>query len=266
MVCPVPACGFSRTYVITGDTGLAVVDVGSVGAADDVMEFIKRSLGGDVKDVRAILATHFHFDHIGGIGRLLFSAAADTKVFFHRLVKDYLEGRNVLAPMKNWCTAFGPTAWKSAGYVRKPSHLHFESLAGIPLPALRKLSTLPYPMDRIVFFDGDGARRYLAGFDGWEVIETPGHTEDSLSFYHGGSEELICGDLMVNMDKGGKGRLNGFYASKEGVVESFDFLLRNVKAKTIYPGHGEPVQSEGNALRGVEAFAVGRDDALKDIG
>jgi glyoxylase-like metal-dependent hydrolase (beta-lactamase superfamily II) len=259
MVYAVPTCGFSRTYVITGDAGLAVVDVGSTGAADDVKAFIKRDLGSDVKDVRTILVTHFHFDHIGGIGRFLLFAADDAKVFFHRRVKDYLEGRRALSPMKNWCTAFGPTAWKSAGYVRKLSHLHFESLAGIPLPALRKLSTLPYPMDRFVFFDGDGARRYRAGFDGWEVIETPGHTEDSLCFYDGEAEELVCGDLMVNMDKRGKGRLNSFYASKEGVVESFDFLLRNVKVKTIYPGHGEPVQSEGNVLLGVDTLAFGRD-------
>jgi len=41
-------------------------------------------------------------------------------------------------------------------------------------------------------------QRSPSGFDGWEVLETPGHTEDSLSFYKPSTQEMICGDLVVN--------------------------------------------------------------------
>jgi glyoxylase-like metal-dependent hydrolase (beta-lactamase superfamily II) len=49
-------------------------------------------------EVRGIVATHFHFDHIGGIGRLLRSCPTETRVLFHRRVKEYLRRPRVIYP------------------------------------------------------------------------------------------------------------------------------------------------------------------------
>ncbi len=251
MVHPVPKSGFCRTYVIAGEKGLAVVDPGSAGGAEDTQAFIEKDLRREMGHLKVIAATHFHIDHIGGIGRLLSLAGPETRVLFHERVRDYLEGRRPLSSMKNWYLGLRPTAWRSVSYIGKPTHLVFDGLAGIPLPGLRNLSSLVYE-DRIVFYGGSGEKRYPIGFDGWEVIETPGHTEDSVSFYHEAARELICGDLIVNVEKGGKGRVNRFYSSREDTRTSFEFLCRNLKVTAVYPGHGEPIRDPADALSGIE--------------
>ncbi|MDZ4165241.1 MAG: MBL fold metallo-hydrolase [Smithellaceae bacterium] len=64
-------CGFARSYIIEYLGDLAVVDPGSVGAAHDLAGFITRKLGLSLPRIRCILVTHFHIDHLGGVGRLL---------------------------------------------------------------------------------------------------------------------------------------------------------------------------------------------------
>jgi glyoxylase-like metal-dependent hydrolase (beta-lactamase superfamily II) len=83
--------------------------------------------------------------------------------------------------MENWFTAFFVAALKSFRYVRRPSHLWFEGLAGILLPGFGNRFRPPIAEERIRWLGGDGRFRYSSGFNGWEVIETPGHTGDSIS-------------------------------------------------------------------------------------
>jgi len=71
MVHPVPEGGLVLAYIISGADGLMVIDPGSVGTAEAVMTVIRRMCGRSMAGVRGIVATHFHFDHIGGIGRVL---------------------------------------------------------------------------------------------------------------------------------------------------------------------------------------------------
>jgi glyoxylase-like metal-dependent hydrolase (beta-lactamase superfamily II) len=252
MVYPVPNSGFSRTYVLVADNEIAVVDPGSLGAAQDARRFIEKELRREMRDMTAVMATHFHIDHIGGIGTLLSCAGPETRVFFHARVRDYVENKRPVSFMKNWYLGLRPAAWKSVRYLRKAAHLMFDSLAGIPLPGIRNLSSLPYDKTRIVYFGGGSERRYPLGFDGWDVIDTPGHTEDSVSFYREATGELLCGDLIINMEENGRGRVNRFYSSRAEIMASFDFLLRTVQAKIVYPGHGEPIRDKENALSGVE--------------
>ena len=68
MVHPVPGGGLVCAYVISGADGLMVIDPGSVGTAEAVIAVIRRTCGRSMAEVRGIVATHFHFDHIGGMG------------------------------------------------------------------------------------------------------------------------------------------------------------------------------------------------------
>lgn len=254
MVHPVPNSGFARSYIVAGRQGFFVVDAGSVGAVKDVSAAIAR-LGKTMADVRFIVATHFHIDHIGGFGTLLRKCPPDTKILFHWLVADYLMGKRKLSSTKNWLSGFIPASIGSFRYVRKFSHLKFETLSGIPLPALGNPNRLPYPPDRIEYFGGKGVKRYQLGFDNWEVIETPGHTEDSVSFYNEVSKELICGDLILNLKKNRSGELNRFYSNRENILSSFQDLSHMIQPRIIYPGHGEPIKDADNALSLIKAFS-----------
>jgi hydroxyacylglutathione hydrolase len=254
MVYVTPEGGLARSYVISEAEGLVVVDVGSIGTAEDVAIFIKRLPGRSLQDVKCIVATHFHIDHIGGIGRLLKKCLPDTVVLFHFLVDYYLKKQRTISRLKNWLTGFLPAAVFSTRYVRKFAHFRFESFAGIPLPIFEKSLNLPYPQDRIRFINTEPSVPCKLNFGGWEILATPGHTEDSLSLYNAASGELICGDLILNFKKNGTGYLNPFCWNREAVENSYQNLIQKVDAKTIYPGHGEIINNGSNALLKVRTF------------
>ena len=172
-------------------------------------------------------------------------------ILFHKKIREYKEGRRRISLIRNWLTGLVPTSIASLRHVRRVSHFGFKGLAGIPLPGVRTCTTLPLDGTEIVYFGDEKERRYPLGFGGWEVIETPGHTEDSLSFFHQATGELVSGDLIINIETGGSGQLNRFYWSKNTIRESFAYLTENIRPKTIYPGHGDIIKDSENALRAV---------------
>jgi len=81
--------------------------------------------------------------------------------------------------------------------------------------------------------------------DPWEVIYTPGHTIDGLSFYHAPSQTAFTGDMalphaMGEVDEKAGGRLDHYlYGVK---------ALRRKDIANLLPGHGLPVASIGNRV------------------
>jgi glyoxylase-like metal-dependent hydrolase (beta-lactamase superfamily II) len=254
MVFTLAGCGFARCYVLAEEEGLVVVDCGSIGTAEDVERFVVRELGRSLEEIKCIVATHFHIDHIGGIGHLLKKSGEKTRVIFHRRVRDYLSGKKTLSSQKNWIRGLYPTTFHSIRHVRKWGHLRFESLSGIPLPGLRNLVNLPYHPEKIQYHSDLTTTRHPLGFGQWDVLATPGHTEDSISLYCESSAELVCGDLVLNFKKNGSGSLNRFCCNEETLSKTYKDLCRSMEPQHIYPGHGEIISGTGNVLLKVRTF------------
>lgn len=253
MVHPTPGSGIAQTYLITDEKdGLMVVDCGSVGAAESVEAFCTHTLKRSLMAIRIIAATHFHIDHIGGIGALLEKCSPKTTVLFHPLVKAYLKAGRPLSPMRHWVTGLLPTLIGGAFGVRKWSDLTFDGPAGVPLPCFRDLQRVSYG-DRIRYLEANRLPRSRIGFGGWEVIAAPGHTEESVVFYSEASGELIAGDLILGR-KDGRGYLNRFCWDEEQTQRTFVELSETLRVRIIFPGHGPVIWSTEAAFRKVDCF------------
>jgi glyoxylase-like metal-dependent hydrolase (beta-lactamase superfamily II) len=254
MVHPVPGSGLAQTYLITDEKdGLMVVDCGSVGAAQAVEEFCTQTIRRSMMAIRIIAATHFHIDHIGGIASLLSKCSPRATVLFHPLVKAYLKAGRPLSPMRHWVTGLLPTLTAGGFFgVRKWSDLAFGGPAGVPLSFFRDLQQVSYT-DRIRYLEGNLLPRSGIGFGSWEVIATPGHTEESVVFYNESSGELIAGDLILGR-KDGRGYLNRFCWDEERTQRTFTALAETLRVWSIYPGHGPVIWSSEDAFQKVDGF------------
>jgi len=263
MVHPIPGSGLAQTYlIIDEDDGLMVVDVGSIGAAQAVEDYCTHTLKRSLRAIRFIAATHFHIDHIGGIGALLSKCSPKTKVLFHPLVKAYLKANQPLSPMRNWFSGLLPTLIAGRFGVRKWSDLTFDGVAGVPLPFVRDLQHVSYA-DRIRYLEGNCLPRSPIGFGGWEVIAALGHTEESVVFFNEASGELISGDLILGR-RDGSGYVNRFCWDEEWIRRTFVALTETIRPRVIYPGHGEVIRDDIDAFRKVECF--GAVSARSDFG
>lgn len=79
----------------------------------------------------------------------------------------------------------------------------------------------------------------------WEVIYTPGHTIDGLSFYHAPSKTAFTGDIalphaMAEIDNNAGGRLDHYLFGVK--------VLLQKDIANLLPGHGIPVAALGNRV------------------
>jgi len=83
------------------------------------------------------------------------------------------------------------------------------------------------------------------GGDGWEVIYTPGHTIDGLSFYHAPTQTAFTGDMaiphaMAEVDANAGGRLDHYLFGIKALLKK--------DIANLLPGHGLPVVSIGKRV------------------
>ena len=75
----------------------------------------------------------------------------------------------------------------------------------------------------------------IDGFE-FEVIKTPGHTSDSLTFYFKEDNLMFVGDFIFNK---GIGRVDLPTGNMNEMVESLNKIFLYPDTTVIYPGHGE---------------------------
>src|SRR5262245_19801425 len=69
------------TAVIAGNAGIALIDPGPTTTLDGLTAGL-RSMGAALSDVSALLITHIHLDHSGGVGTLV-AANPRLRVYVH---------------------------------------------------------------------------------------------------------------------------------------------------------------------------------------
>lgn len=225
--------GFDTCYVLRSQ-GTVVLDAGQPNKGRAFTDGLERA-GVRPDEVRLILLTHAHWDHMGSAAELKEITGAPLAV--HAREADWVRsGEPPLPP--------GITPW---GRAFMSMHRLLMPLIDVP-PAEVDLELRDLPLDLKTF-----------GVPG-TVIHTPGHSPGSVSVVLE-SDEAFVGDLAMNrLPLTSRPSLSIFGDDPEALVASWARVLEFRPAR-IYPAHGAPFRPEAVVLSGEPESLEGAEPA-----
>ncbi|HXH26201.1 MAG TPA: MBL fold metallo-hydrolase [Vicinamibacterales bacterium] len=204
-----------HVYVWRDDDGLTLIDSGVPGSAASIADAI-RQLGHRPAEVRRLVLTHFHIDHVGGAAEI--AAWGPVEVIAHGLDAPVIRGE-----------AAGPP----------PNLLDWER----PLFDRLRIDGVPdaVRVDRVVDADevldfGGGAR----------VVTTPGHTPGSIAIHLPAANVVIAGDAAARLPDGQV--IVGVFNCDPGLARRSLGRLAELNPAVVCFGHGEPLTEHATAL------------------
>lgn len=224
-----------------------LVDAGMPHSAEEILGAAAERFGEGVIP-KAIILTHGHFDHVGGIIELV--NEWQIPVYAHELELPYLTGRASYPE---------PDPSVEGGMVAKMSPM----FPNEPIDLGTYVQALP----------ADGSVPFLTGFR-W--IHTPGHSPGHVSFFRDQDRALIAGDAFINVKQDSlfkvftqEEEINGppryfttdWQAAKQSVLK-----LAQLNPSVAITGHGLPLS--GSTLKdGLQRLANDFDQlAIPDYG
>ncbi|MGH3531194.1 MAG: MBL fold metallo-hydrolase, partial [Mycobacterium sp.] len=205
--------------LVSDDTGVMLIDAGYPGDRDDVLASL-RQLGFEAGDVRAILLTHAHIDHLGSA--IWFAKTHDTPVYCHadevgHAKREYLEQAS---PIDVALRAWRPRWAKWAAHVVRNGGLIREGIPTAQALTPDVAARLPgHPM----------------------AIPTPGHTGGHCSYLVDGV--LASGDALVTghplLPRSGPQLLPVMFSHDQDHCIRSLAALALLDTEILAPGHGD---------------------------
>lgn len=213
-------------FIFDPDSREAVlIDAGMPKSAPFILKEAEERFGGDFQ-LKAIVLTHGHFDHVGALEELLEKWPAP--VYTHPEEMPYLTGKADYPPAK-------PDV--KSGLVAKLSPL-------FPRHSI-DISSHVKPLSE------DGSVPFLPG---WKWTDTPGHTPGHISLFRESDRTLIAGDAITTVEQESlfevaiqKQELNGppayFTMDWTKAADSIR-KLAELKPASLLTGHGVPMMGD----------------------
>lgn len=222
----VPGMSIGRIYIITGNDGLAVVDTSLSPQTPQRLQPQLRALAYDLGDIRHILITHAHPDHIGGLAA--FQQVANPRTYIHRRDAPVVRGES---PMVR------PRREDLRGVFRLMSYT-----GGFAPPN-------PARVD-VDLKEGDILDAILPGL---QVVETFGHSPGHVAFWWPEKRLVFGGDVVMHMPWGLTLPIAAFTPDMAEAKRSV-LKVAELNPDILCPGHGAPIV--GGAGAKLRAFAA----------
>jgi hydroxyacylglutathione hydrolase len=212
--------GVNGNCFIVVDDELALVDTGFPRNTKKIIEFIERDLHRDPSELKTIVLTHSHYDHVGCACELRDRTGA--KVAAHTEDAGFIEGtKRRVAPR---------------GGVR------------ILIALLSPFMRVKKVKIDLLLNDGDTVA-------GMKVVHVPGHTLGSIALLDPARRVLFSGDALTFRDGKVTPPPRGFTADAELARQSIA-KIGSLEFDTMLGGHGDPLTP--NASERVREFVVDR--------
>ncbi len=161
-------------YLVEYPHGLLLLDGCCRADINTLTDFIENKLQRPLSDLKVIVVTHMHPDHAGAAHKLKKLSGAQIA----STSKDSHWYRGINGVLMHWIDVvltlyMGRKLGKKYSYVGYP----------------RKLAS------DIKLNDGDT----VPGFESWQVLETPGHTDRDLSLWHPENNWIYVADLIIKL-------------------------------------------------------------------
>lgn len=196
-------------YLSVNEDDIMLIDTGLPGNSSKITDYVEKTLKRKLSDIKTIVITHKHFDHVGSLSKM--KEITNAKVAIHPADADYIRGKE-------------------------------KHIGGTFMNAIIKLYQTIYrtkPVEpEILLNDGDMIGEY-------QVIHTPGHSPGSICLYNPKNKVMFVGDNLHY--KNGKLQSPGerLIPEPEKYEESLKKLL-NYDIEVILTGHTAPVTSDAN--------------------
>lgn len=210
-----------NNWIYPIDRGYVLIDTGY----ENGFERLKKKLAAlniNIQQILYIFLTHAHDDHAGYLNEML-SECPDTQIVMSgRALEGLYRGQNSFRG--------GCTSRLALGFC---SFMKLAGKGGHLFPKLRQ----EYQCKCIQVSERN--RKQVEFLLQGKIIDTPGHTADSISLLlRDGS--LFCGDAAMN-GLPSLHRITIWVEDKTAFLKSWETIIA-FRPKIIYPGHGKPFE------------------------
>ena len=210
MVTGLPA---GRVYVLEDADGLTIIDTSVPGTAGIILGQIQQ-LGRIPSDVRRILITHAHPDHVGALPQL--QAQTGARVIAAAIEQPVIEGQ-IPVPRVDPAKLKGLIKFRPPKTLFKPVKVDMALEGGETLPML----------------------------GGLQAVFTPGHAPGHMAFWHPQRRLLFCGDVLFNAPQ--LGLPPAFLTVDMDEDKRSVQKLIDLQPEAVCFGHGEPITTQATA-------------------
>jgi glyoxylase-like metal-dependent hydrolase (beta-lactamase superfamily II) len=199
------------SYLLHTEIGYFLIDTG-IAKRRRLFESALQTAGCQPHDLKLILITHGHTDHVGNAAYL--RDTYEAKIAMHRADARIVESGDM--------------------FIDTHRGIMIRLISGV----MKLLGLNDYERFTPDIYLEDNLDLSEYGFDA-QVIHTPGHSKGSISI-RTREGDVFCGDLLINTKTPAKNTL----IQNADVLDASVEKLRALVTSTIYPGHGKPFTME----------------------